>query len=227
MGLLIFDEKRLDIADKIQLVVSYLLQLILLASGIFFLTQKHWTNSFFILGILILTFAPAILRRNYKVFLPVEFDFIMILFVFLAIFLGEIHTYYQKFWWWDTLLHTSSGFLIGIAGFLLIYVLNSQKKILRQMKPSFISLFAFAFALSLGALWEIFEFSLDQIFLLNTQKGGLVDTMWDLIVDTIGAIVISILGYFYLKKGNFLIFDRMIHRFVEKNPRLFLAKNRK
>ena len=221
MGLLIFKEKRLDKADKIQLIISYFLQAVILGSGIFSVFEKQWLNAFFMLGILILTFAPAVVRRNYRVFLPVEFDFITILFVFLAIFLGEWQDYYNKFWWWDILLHSGSGFLIGIAGFLLVYILNSQRKIQLQMKPLFISLFAFAFALAFGALWEILEFSLDQTFSLNMQKDGLADTMWDLIVDAIGAAVISILGFFYLRKGNFLVFDRMIHRFIDRNPRLF------
>ena len=221
MGLLIFKEKRLDKADKIQLIISYFLQAVILGSGIFSVFEKQWLNAFFMLGILILTFAPAVVRRNYRVFLPVEFDFITILFVFLAIFLGEWQAYYYKFWWWDILLHSGSGFLIGIAGFLLVYILNSQRKIQLQMKPLFISLFAFAFALAFGALWEILEFSLDQTFSLNMQKDGLADTMLDLIVDAIGAAVISILGFFYLRKGNFLVFDRMIHRFIDRNPRLF------
>ena len=221
MGLLIFKEKRLDKADKIQLIISYFLQAVILGSGIFSVFEKQWLNAFFMLGILILTFAPAVVRRNYRVFLPVEFDFITILFVFFAIFLGEWQDYYNKFWWWDILLHSGSGFLIGIAGFLLVYILNSQRKIQLQMKPLFISLFAFAFALAFGALWEILEFSLDQTFSLNMQKDGLADTMWDLIVDAIGAAVISILGFFYLRKGNFLVFDRMIHRFIDRNPRLF------
>ncbi|MBS3139699.1 hypothetical protein J4479_01710 [Candidatus Woesearchaeota archaeon] len=221
MGLLIFKEKRLDKADKIQLIISYFLQAVILGSGIFSVFEKQWLNAFFMLGILILTFAPAVVRRNYRVFLPVEFDFITILFVFLAIFLGEWQDYYNKFWWWDILLHSGSGFLIGIAGFLLVYILNSQRKIQLQMKPLFISLFAFAFALAFGALWEILEFSLDQTFSLNMQKDGLADTMLDLIVDAIGAAVISILGFFYLRKGNFLVFDRMIHRFIDRNPRLF------
>ena len=217
----------MDIGDKIQLVVSYLLQIILLGGGIFSLLEKQWLNAFFMFGILILTFAPAVIRRNYKVFLPVEFDFVSIIFVFLAVFLGELQQYYYRFWWWDIILHTSSGFLIGIAGFLLVYLLNSERRIHSRMNPLFISLFAFAFALAFGALWEIFEFLMDQFFQINMQKGGLVDTMWDLIVDTIGAIVISALGYFYLKKGNFLIFDRMIHRFIDRNPRLFRHKKRK
>jgi hypothetical protein len=65
---------------------------------------------------------------------------------------------------------------------------------------------------------------MDSFFSLNMQSSGLVDTMWDLIVDTIGAGVISLLGYFYLKKGKSLIFDRVIHRFVKRNPQLFKRK---
>jgi hypothetical protein len=221
MGLLFFEEKRLDKADKIQLILSYVLQGIILATGVFSIFRKQWLNAIIVFAILFLTFLPAIVRKNYRVFLPVEFDFISIVFVFAAVFLGEIHSYYAKFWWWDTLLHTSSGFLLGIAGFTLVYILNQEKKVHLKMKPGFVALFAFAFALAFGAGWEIFEFTMDQLFGLNLQKNGLVDTMWDLIVDTLGALVISILGYFYIRKGHFFIFDRMIHRLVDGNPQLF------
>ena len=140
----------------------------------------------------------------------------------MAIFLGEVHGYYTRFWWWDLVLHSSSGFLLGIAGFVLVYVLNEEKRMVQKMKPGFIALFGFAFALALGAVWEIFEFSLDTVFGLQMQKSGLIDTMGDLIVDTLGAAFIALLGYFFIRKGKLFIFDRMIHRFVEKNKRLFM-----
>ena len=79
----------------------------------------------------------------------------------------------------------------------------------------------------MGGIWEIFEFGMDSFFGLNMQKSGLVDTMWDLVVDTIGALVISLLGYFYLKRGDSLIFDRVIHRFVKRNPQLFKKRKKK
>ena len=222
MGFLIFKEKRLDKADKIQLMISYFLQAIILATAIFSLVRGKWLNGALALGILLLTILPAIVRRNYKVFLPVEFDLITVIFVFLAVFLGEWHSYYAKFWWWDTVLHTSSGFLLGIAGFLLVHILNEESKINLKMKPGFVALFAFAFALAFGAFWEIFEFVMDGLFGFNMQKNGLVDTMWDLIVDGVGALIISILGYLYIRKNRkVLLMDRMIKRFVDKNPQLF------
>ncbi len=87
---------------------------------------------------------------------------------------------------------------------------------------------AFLFALGVGTLWEIFEFTMDSLFGMNMQKpmlgdpSGLTDTMWDLIVDAVGALVISILGWRYLRnpgKPSFL--ERWIDGFIERNPRFF------
>ena len=129
--------------------------------------------------------------------------------------------YYTQFWWWDILLHTTSGFLLGIVGFLLVYILNEEKRVQVKLKASFVALFSFTFALALGALWEIFEFSMDYFFGLNMQKSGLYDTMGDLMVDTIGAVVIAVVGYFYIRRKKVLLLERMITRFVERNPSLF------
>ena len=214
-------KEGLDAADRIQLIISYALQLILVGAIVYLFSQQEWFNAVLTMGVLIFTFLPGLIRRNYHVFLPIEFDFIAILFVFMAIFLGEVHSYYTRYWWWDIVLHSTSGFLLGMAGFVLVYVLNEEKKLVQKMKPGFIALFGFAFALSLGTLWEIFEFSIDFIWGTHMQKSGLLDTMGDLMVDTLGAAVISILGYFFIRKGKLFIFDRMIHRFVEKNPQLF------
>jgi hypothetical protein len=86
----------------------------------------------------------------------------------------------------------------------------------------FVALFAFMFALGLGALWEIFEFAMDSIFGLNMQKSGLVDTMWDLIVDTVGALIIALLGFSYLSKArNVSFLERWIARFIQDNRRFF------
>lgn len=211
----------LDQANKIQLIISYILQLILLGTIGYSLYNQQWLNAFAVFGILFLTFLPKMLRHQFNVFLPIEFDFIAIIFIFAAFFLGEVHSYYTQYWWWDIILHSSSGFLLGIAGFLLIYILNEEKRIHLKMKPAFVALFAFAFAVMLGAVWEIFEFSMDTIFSVHMQKSGLLDTMSDLMVDTLGALVISLLGYFYIRTDKSLIFNRMIHKFVEKNQQIF------
>ncbi|MDX1579126.1 MAG: hypothetical protein R3266_11610, partial [Gemmatimonadota bacterium] len=143
-------------------------------------------------------------------------------------FLGEVRGYYLRFWWWDIALHTASGFLLGILGFLLVHVLNETENVEVHLRPRFVALFAFMFAVGLGALWEIFEYSMDVIFGMDMQKAmlgdpsGLTDTMWDLIVDTVGAAVIAVMGFGYLKtQGNASFLEQWIDRFIEGNPRMF------
>ena len=222
---LLINEKRLDQADKIQLSISYILQAVLLIEAIISVYRQNWITAFLTLGILILTFVPAIIRRSTNVYLPVEFDFLTILFIFASLFLGEIHAYYTRLWWWDLVLHASSGALIGLFGFILVYVINREKQPKIYLEPRFVALFSFAFALAIGSMWEIVEFSLDSAFGFNMQKSGLVDTMWDLIVDVTGALIISISGYFYIKKNHeSLLFDRMIKRFLKRNSLLFKKK---
>ncbi len=220
MDLLIHDEK-LDTAERVELIASYLLQLSIIIAIIRFVYLENWINVFLSGGILLVTFLPAILRRSLKVHLPVEIDLLTIFFIYVTLFLGEVHAYYTLFWWWDLVLHGSSGILFGIAGYLLVSILNAEERIHFKMRPGFIALFSFAFALMISALWEVFEFAMDQLLGFTMQHNSLVDTMGDLIIDSIGALIIAVLGFFYSKKGHSLLFDRMIHRFVERNPQLF------
>ncbi|MBU0456830.1 MAG: hypothetical protein ABH824_07235 [Nanoarchaeota archaeon] len=215
---LFIKDKKLNKTDKIQLFISYLLQLILILAIIFSLYRQNWLNVFTITGILFITLLPAIIRHSYKVHLPLELDLIVIIFVFASLFLGEVRGYYTRFWWWDVLLHTSSGILFGFAGFFLVYILNEEKKVHVNLKPFFVFLFSFAFANMIGVIWEIFEFSMDSFFAFNMQKSGLIDTMWDLIVNTLGSLVVATLGFFYMKKsGSF--FERGVNKFVKRKKK--------
>ncbi len=167
----------------------------------------------------ILTFLPYFIEKNYSIKLPLEFEFVIFLFLYTALFLGELHDYYARFWWWDIMLHAGSALVIGIVGFLVLYVLYRGKKI--EARPGMIVLFAFCFALAFGAIWEIFEFGIDQGFGFNMQKSGLIDTMWDLIIDALGAFVASLSGYLYLKRHEDFIMSRVIRRLKKDNPTLF------
>lgn len=175
-----------------------------------------------ILVILLITFMPLMLGKRFDVVIPHGFETLAIVFLYMSLFLGEFGDYYNRFWWWDVVLHSGSAFLLGILGFLLVYVLNEKKDVNLDLHPQFIALFAFLFAIGIGTLWEIFEFFMDQVFGLNMQKSGLVDTMWDLIVDVIGAGLIAIVGWGYIKSretDSFL--ERWIREFIHKNPHLF------
>ena len=142
--------------------------------------------------------------------------------MYASLFLGEIKSYYTLFWWWDIILHIGSGIAFGFIGFLILYVLYKGDKI--KAKPSTIAIFSFSFGLAIGALWEIFEFAIDNILRTNLQKSGLVDTMWDLIVDGFGALIASIIGYFYIKKEKKGLFNKLVKEFKKENPKLFRKK---
>lgn len=208
--------------------LTTLLQIILLAGAVGAVWEQQWFNAVIISGIILITLLPQLLARRFHVVIPAEFQLLTIGFVFASLFLGEVHGYYTRFWWWDIVLHTSSGFLLGIIGFLLVYVLNETEHIQLKMRPGFVAFFAFLFALGTGAVWEIFEFTVDSLFGTDMQKtmlgdsSGLTDTMWDLIVDAVGALIISVLGYGYLKaKRDESFLRRWIRKFIKSNPRLF------
>lgn len=220
--------------NAIQTRLATLLQIILVAGSVGAFWQQQWFTGFIISGILLLTLLPTLLAKQFDVKIPAEFQLTIIIFVFASLFLGEVHDYYNKYWWWDVILHTSSGFLLGIVGFLLVYILNETDHISMSqepgyyMKPGFVAFFAFMFAMGVGALWEIFEFVADIVLDHTMERatfandGNLPDTIWDLIVDALGALVISLLGYRYLKKPkrpSFLL--RLIRKFIQNNPRLF------
>lgn len=189
--------------------------------------EGHWTHAFLLLAISIITLLPIVLGRKFRIYIPAEFQILTIIFVFAALFLGEIHHYYDRLWWWDIALHGSAGLLLGIFGFLMVYALNEDKRAQLSIRPRFIALFAFMFAVSVSAIWEIFEFAMDQIFGTNMQKpmlgddSGLTDTMWDLIVDVIGALIISLLGWWYLVQRKRSFIEVWIGKFISCNPHLF------
>lgn len=202
--------------------IRLILQFILLCGLVLALWSGLWLNALAVAVIIIISLLPDLLGSRFHVYIPSEFSALTAVFIFASLFLGEYHGYYTRFWWWDALLHTVSGFMLGILGFLLVHVLNEKEDLELHMKPGFVALFALMFAIGMGALWEIFEFSMDNLFDMNMQKSGLVDTMWDLIVDSIGAFVIAMLGYSYLKTaGNNSFLEKWIQHFVETNPRLF------
>lgn len=209
-------------AGRIHRRLSVSLQVLLAIGAALALIEARWLDAAATAAVIFVTFLPVMLGRRFRVRIPPEFELLAVVFIYASLFLGEIRDYYVRFWWWDAVLHTGSGFLLGILGFLLVYVLNEQPDIELRMKPRFVAFFAFMFSVGVGALWEIFEFAMDQLFGLNMQKSGLVDTMWDLIVDTAGALVISVIGCWYLSTaGTHSFLERWIQRFIEENPRLF------
>ena len=203
----------------------------MVAGVVLALIERHWLDATLIAGIILVMFIPAALGHRLRIQIPSEFELMALVFLFASLFLGEIRGYYTRFWWWDLALHMTSGLLLGIFGFLLVYVLNEDDRVDFHMLPRFMALFAFMFAVACGALWEIFEFTMDKVAGTNMQKpmlgdpSGLTDTMWDLIVDAFGAGVISLAGWWYMKEGRQSLLDLLIGRFIQQNPHLFKRKS--
>ena len=208
------------------------LQTIMVAELAALLSESQWLNGILVLTIMALTLAPVMLGHRLPIKIPPEFQILTIVFVFASLFLGNVRSYYDRIWWWDIGLHASSGLLFGILGFLLVYVLNENERVDIHLRPRFVALFAFVFAVTVGALWEIFEFGMDQVFGTQMQKpsvgdpSGLTDTMWDLIVDTMGALAISALGWLGTIRGKWFFIEGWIQGFITDNRQPFRKSKR-
>jgi hypothetical protein len=212
-------------AWRAHLATLAVLQLVMAIQLILLLMRQEWPQAFFVTGIMLLTVAPVLFRMPVEI--PSEIQIVAVLFVFATLFLGEVRGYYERFWWWDAVLHTTSGLLLGMLGFMCVYILNEDRNVDLHMRPSFVALFAFFFAVGLGAIWEIFEFAMDRWFGTNMQPAtpgdpsGLTDTIHDLIVDTAGAAIVAIGGWRYLARARQPHVDNWARRFIQKNPQLF------
>ena len=163
-----------------------------------------------ILGIIAMTL-PGIFEHRFKITIPSKMLIIYALFLYAAIFLGEVRSFYYTVNHWDTILHTFSGAMLGALGFSFVTLLNNTDRIPFNMSPIFVAIFAFCFGVTLGVFWEIYEFAFDGILGLNMQKFSLEDgtqligrfalkdSMKDLIVDALGAFIMSLIGYISLK----------------------------
>lgn len=163
-----------------------------------------------IMGI-IAFFLPNVITKKTKIVIPNNMYIAYILFLYGSVFLGEVRNYYYKVPNWDIILHAFSGAMLGALGFSFINILNKHDEVHVKMDPGFVAFFAFGFAISLGVVWEIYEFFADGLLGLNMQKFALengtqlvgreavADTMVDLIVDAIGAFIMTLIGYISLK----------------------------
>ncbi len=174
-----------------------------------------------IIGLLI----PIIISKKTKIIIPAVLYIIYILFIFGCIVLGEVFDLYNVIPTWDVILHIFSGLMLGLIGLSFVYLLNKDDV---KLSPIFIAIFIFCFAISIGVVWEIIEFTNDSIFAGNAQRylaenstaligrEALMDTMEDLIVDTIGALVISVFSYISIKHNRSWIDMFIIKKDIKK-----------
>ena len=234
---------------KSSFLVYVTLRLLVILMMILQIFNRNYENVFLCVLTLLLLLIPSLIQINLKIELPTALEITILVFIFAAEILGEIQSYYIKFPFWDTVLHTINGFLMAAIGFALVDILNRSKKFSIQLSPVFLAIVAFCFSMTIGVIWEFFEYGMDQFFGLDMQKDtviqgfssvlldptksnipvpvqditevlingrdlglggyldiGLIDTMNDLFVNFVGAVLFSIIGYFYVKsrgKGKF------------------------
>lgn len=166
---------------------------------------------------LVLSLAPNLLASRYDIALPMPFVVSIVVFIAASLIMGEVFDIYDRIWWWDIALHATSAIALGMVGFLFIYMLFDGDSF--AAPPAALAFLAFTFALSIGAIWEIFEFGMDMAFGTTMQKSAL-DTMRDLIFDAIGAIIGALAGYTYLKNWRGPL-ARLLAEFVRLNRHLY------
>jgi hypothetical protein len=194
--------------ERVELLVAGIIQIAIMGLAIVAFAKAQWLIAFSGSIVVVLSFAPAIIERQLRVLLPVEISLFTCVFLYASFVLGEIHGFYDRFWWWDLALHGSSAFVVGLIGFLLIYVFYMTHRV--RVAPLYVALITFGFAVTVGTVWEILEFVLDWGMGLNMQRSGLNDTMTDLMINCLGALLAAIIGFLYVRNGDSYFGRRLI-----------------
>ena len=253
-----FTKKLLEGKKKSTITVYLTLRLLVIICMVAQAMHGNWENVFLCILTLVMFNVPTLIENKLKIDFPSTLEKIVYLFIFAAEILGEIQNFYGIFKTWDTLLHTLNGFLCAAVGFSLIDIINREERFKNKLSPLFLSLVAFCFSMTVGVMWEFFEFAADRYFLFDMQKDrvvdvissvelnekeenkvkviddiektiiytkdkeqiviedgylelGVIDTMKDLFVNFIGAIVFSIFGYLYvINRDKYKVLEKII-----------------
>lgn len=193
---------------------------LLLIAGLVALGFSRWSLAFVSFATLALSLLPPLLAARWSLTLPLPVLIFTTLFFFASIFLGEAFDFYERLWWWDLALHGSSALGFGLTGFLFVFMLFEGDRF--AAPPSAIAFITFCVAMTVGAIWEVFEYAMDMFFGLSMQKSGLDDTMGDLIVNALGGLLASLTGYVYLVRNSAGMLGHGISQFIRLNQRLYL-----
>lgn len=189
--------------------VYVVLRLIVVTELVLSILRGEYESAFICLLVLILFILPFFIQQNFGIQLPTTLEIIILLFIFAAEILGELEGYFITYPNWDTMLHTTTGFLSAATGFSLIDILNRNSRIKFHLSPLYVALAAFCFSMTVGVLWEFFEFGMDRLFHLDMQKDTVVQSITSVMLDpTNGNTPITIDGIHSVAvNGNDLGFD--------------------
>ena len=172
-----FTKKLLEGKEKSTIIVYLTLRLLVIVCMVAQAMHKNWENVFLCILTLIMFTVPTLIERKLKIDFPSVLEIIVYIFIYSAAILGEIQNFYGIFKTWDTMLHTLNGFLCAAVGFSLIDIINREERFNIKLSPLFLSLVAFCFSMTVGVMWEFFEFTADRYFLFDMQKDRIVDVV--------------------------------------------------
>ena len=227
-------------------IVFLILRLLVIVVLVRQLMLANYEGAFFCILAFLLLYLPSWIQVKLRIELPPPLEITIFCFIFAAEILGEVNAFYVVIPGWDTMLHTINGFLAAAVGFSMVMLLNEDERVTFRLSPAFLAMVAFCFSMTIGVLWEFFEFGMDFFLGTDMQKDtivhaihtvtldptlsnkvvtipdiqdviingeslglggyldiGIIDTMKDLFVNFIGAVVFSVTGFLYVKsKGR-------------------------
>ena len=241
------DELKRPYDNRPSLIVYMILRVLIILAAVRAVFRGEYENVFLCILSLVLLLLPSILSHRLDVKLPGALEIVILLFIFAAEILGEINSFYVRVPHWDTMLHTINGFLCAAVGFAMVDLMNRHDRFSLRLSPKYLAISAFCFSMTVGVIWEFFEFGMDHLWGLDMHKDtvltaihsvaldptnsniivhirdiadviivhsdgtqealgvggyldvGIVDTMKDLWVNLIGAVVFSVIGYIAMR----------------------------
>ncbi len=224
----------------IELILRWLFTLLSVWAGIGFYRSGDKVSLASAALSVLLFLMPPVIGKVLRLQIPVAFRYIWFVFILAAMYLGEIHSFFYRFLWWDDMLHTCTAMLVAYTAMLVILSSTRDNSGQIAVRPLFLFFSVLAFTMAFGAVWELFEFSADQLLGVNMLKGrdstlpgsiydygrALINTMQDLSLDLLGAMVVALLASLNLRRGTLLssVFGLPLRQFRQANPRFFSGR---
>ena len=251
---------------KSTIAIYFIIRILIVLEIVSCIIRRDYHSVFIGTLSLFLLILPSIMERKLNINLPDTLEIIIMLFIYAAEILGEINSFYITVPHWDTVLHTINGFLCAAIGFSMIDLFNRNERFSFKLSPLYLAIAAFCFSMTVGVIWEFFEFGCDQLLGLDMQKDyivnqinsvafdntqtntvikiedikdviivhsdgtqqslglegyidiGIIDTMKDLFVNFIGAVIFSVIGYFFVKnRGKHKFAAQFIPQLIEED----------
>ncbi len=173
---------------------------------------------------LVLSVVPQLIVRRLRLKLPVFYELLVLGFIVASVMLGEFFDAYGKFVWWDSMLHLSSGVIIGYIGYMILFTLYHQGKL--KLSAGLIAFLTFSVSMMVAAIWEVFEFSVDELLGGNMQYDNR-DTMIDIVLAMIGSLIATLAAYWHHRWPETSPLRRELNEFLVRNRHLVTGKPRR